>query len=231
MNRKAIVLFSGGLDSATCIYDALNRGYQVIALSILYNQRHKIEIENGRRLLEVAGVNQHLVHELDLSIFGHSALTDDIDVPKGGADIGREDFIPITYVPARNLIFLSIATAAAEAHEADAIFIGVNNLDYSGYPDCRPDFIESFQQTSKLGTKQGREGRPVQIETPLINLSKKEIILKGSRMQIPYEYTWSCYDPQPGSTNDKVIPCGECDSCILRREGFRQAGLEDKALN
>ncbi len=216
---KALVLLSGGLDSATCLYYALDAGYSVVALSFDYQQRHQIELEYARELAKTSGVEKHIVFNIDLRQIGASALTSEISVPKGGADLEREDIIPITYVPARNLVFLSIASAVAEAEKITSIFIGANALDYSGYPDCRPDFFNSFTDTVNLATREGREGRKFEIITPLLGLTKKEIIELALKLKLPIEKTWSCYDPQGDQ------PCGECDACLLRDRAAKEAGL------
>ena len=224
-SKKAVVLFSGGLDSATCLFIAKSLGFEPITISINYSQRHEIEILYAKKMLEYANVRESVFFSLDSSLMGESALTDQgIEVPKGGKNIEKE-IIPVTYVPARNLIFLSMASALAESREAEHIFIGVNTLDYSGYPDCRPDFIESFEKTCNLATKKGREGGYIKLETPLIGLKKSEIIKKGNILKVPYELSWSCYDPDK---ND--LPCFSCDSCILRKKGFAEAGLPDPLI-
>lgn len=230
--KKAVVLFSGGLDSSTCIYFAKKENYDITAISFLYGQKHQHELEFGKRLLHQAGIENHFIANLGFHDILKSALTDsNIDIPKGGADLDKENFIPSTYVPARNLLFLSYASAAAENIGAHAIFLGVNALDYSGYPDCRPDFIDSFQKTVNLATRAGRTGENITIQTPLINKTKKEIIELGNSLGVPYHLTWSCYDPQNSSDPEKVKPCGECDSCLLRKQGFEAAGLKDPLLS
>jgi 7-cyano-7-deazaguanine synthase len=223
---KAVCLLSGGLDSATCLAYARKQGYESYALSFDYGQRHKIELEAARRISQAMGATAHRVAKIDLRVFGHSALTGDIDVPKGRDESQMNADIPITYVPARNTIFLSFALAWAEVLEAADIFIGVNALDYSGYPDCRPEFIEAFERMANLATRVGVEGvTRVKIHTPLINLSKAEIVRYGMELEVPFGLTWSCYDPGPSNR-----PCGLCDSCLLRAKGFREAGLTDPAL-
>lgn len=226
--KKAVVLLSGGLDSTTTLYEALAQSREVIALSFNYQQRHDIELESARRIAEVAGIKEHVILPVDFSLIGSSALTADIPVPKGGEDLGRENFIPSTYVPARNLIFLSLATALAESRGAGEVYIGVNALDYSGYPDCRDDFITSFEQTAALATKTGREGNKIEVKTPLIRLSKAEIVRRALDLEVPLEHTWSCYDPQ--EKDGRLVPCGECDSCLLRAKGFAEAATADPAL-
>ena len=221
----AVVLLSGGLDSATCLAIARRDGFEPITLSFRYGQRHDVEVEASRRLAEQAGV-EHVVCEIDLRMFGGSALTADIDVPKhDGVDHldGEDAGIPVTYVPARNTIFLSFALALAEVRGANDLFIGVNALDYSGYPDCRPEYIAAFQAMADLATRAGVEGeRPLTIHTPLIDLTKAEIITLGRSLGVDYALTTSCYDPSPDG-----LACGRCDSCLLRAKGFREAGGGD----
>jgi 7-cyano-7-deazaguanine synthase len=216
--RPAIVLLSGGLDSMVAAALARAQGFVVHALTIDYNQRHRREIEAAKVIAKALGAPRHVVMPLDLSRFGGSALTDDILVPKGGLT----DEIPVTYVPARNLVFLSLTVAMAEASGARDIFIGVNALDYSGYPDCRPEFIASFTETARLGTKEGVEGEGFTIHAPLQHMSKAEIAAEAQRLGLDAAMSWSCYDPTPGG-----LACGLCDSCRLRRQGFAQAGLTD----
>jgi 7-cyano-7-deazaguanine synthase len=219
---NAVVLLSGGLDSATTAAVALDRGFEVNALSFRYGQRHAAEIEAARRVAQQLGLRRHVVLDIDLRAFGGSALTGDLEVPKDTplAQIGST--IPATYVPARNTIFLAFALAWAETLGASDIFIGANALDYSGYPDCRPEYIEAFERMANLATRAGVEGGLLRIDTPLINLSKAEIIRLGSGLGVEYADTWSCYDPTPEGT-----ACGRCESCILRRKGFREAGVAD----
>jgi 7-cyano-7-deazaguanine synthase len=222
---KAVVLLSGGLDSTTTLGVARDQGYTLYALTFRYGQRHQIEIEAAKRIAHHFQVVQHKIFDVDLSSFGGSALTADIRVPKGrGLDEISKD-IPITYVPARNTIFLSLALAWAEVLGARAIFIGVNALDYSGYPDCRPKFIEAFETMANLGTKAGVEGEKIRIHTPLINLSKAQIIKKGLESGVDFSLTSSCYDP---SLDGKA--CGKCDACLLRLKGFAEAGIKDPAI-
>ncbi len=219
----AVVLLSGGLDSYTAAAVARRDGFDLRAISIRYGQRHHQEIDGARRVARSLGVAHHLVLDLDLSAMGGSALTSaDIAVPKGRAV--TPDEIPVTYVPARNTIFLSIALGWAEVLGASDIFIGVNALDYSGYPDCRPDFIRAFERMAQLATKAGVEGRPFTVHTPLMHLGKAEIIRLGVSLGLDYSLTISCYDPGPDGT-----PCGRCDSCQLRAAGFAGAGLADPA--
>jgi 7-cyano-7-deazaguanine synthase len=219
---KAIVLLSGGLDSSTTLAIAKSHGYALYALTFRYGQRHDKEIEAAQRIARYLQVMQHRIFEVDLSSFGGSALTDQMEIPKG-RDMGQiASHIPITYVPARNTIFLSLALAWAEVLEAWDVFIGVNALDYSGYPDCRPDFIAAFESMANLGTKAGREGRGFRIHTPLIELNKAQIIQKGLALGLDFSLTSTCYDPSPQGE-----ACGLCDACQLRRKGFSEAGLED----
>jgi len=221
--KRAVVLLSGGLDSTTVLAIAKSQGYELYALSFSYGQRHVWELEAASRVAAAIGVVKHRVAAIDLRIFGGSALTDDIAVPKG-RDLGEMSHgIPITYVPARNTIFLSFALAWAEVLGSSDIFIGVNALDYSGYPDCRPEFIESFEKMANLATKAGVEGRQaLKIHTPLIALTKAQIVQKGIELGVDYSLTSSCYDPAADGT-----PCGQCDSCQLRQKGFRENGIED----
>ncbi len=224
---RAVVLLSGGLDSTTVLAIAQQRGFDVFALSFSYGQRHTAELESARAVAQQFEVARHVVLDIDLRRFGGSALTDDIAVPKGRdiAQMAKE--IPVTYVPARNTIFLSYALAWAEVQSAEHIFIGVNAVDYSGYPDCRPEFIEAFQRMANLATRAGVEGEsPLCIETPLLQLSKAQIILKGIELGVDYALTNSCYDPP-----DSGAPCTECDACLLRAQGFRDAGLSDPLVN
>jgi len=222
---KAVVLLSGGLDSATTMAIALDQGYEVYAISFNYGQRHLVELEAAKWVSESLGAREHLILDVDLRKIGASALTADQEVPKGRSvkDMSRE--IPVTYVPARNTVFLSLALAWAEALGARHIFIGVNAQDYSGYPDCRPEYIEAFTRTANLATRAGVEGENFQIHTPLISMTKSEIILKGMELGVDYSLTHSCYDPSPDAK-----PCGACDSCLLRQKGFEEAGAEDPIL-
>jgi len=221
---KAICLLSGGLDSATCLAYARKHGYESWALSFDYGQRHRVELDAAVRVAEALGAAAHRVVRIDLRVFGHSALTDDIEVPKGRDEAVMNAGIPVTYVPARNTIFLSFALAWAEVLESSDIFIGVNALDYSGYPDCRPEFIEAFESMANLATKSAVEGRTrVKIHTPLIQMSKAQIVQLGVELGVPFGLTHSCYDPDAAGR-----PCGQCDSCLLRAKGFREAGIEDR---
>jgi len=221
---KAICLLSGGLDSATCLGVARRQGFDCYALSFDYGQRHLIELDSAARVANLLGAKEHRVTRIDLRSFGASALTaDDIDVPKLRSSDEMSHGIPITYVPARNTVFLSFALAWAEVLECSDIFIGVNAIDYSGYPDCRTEFIHAFEQMANLATKAGVEGRlRVHIHTPLISLSKAEIVALGVDVGVDFSLTHSCYDP-----DESGLPCGQCDSCILRRKGFEDAGLRD----
>ena len=217
--KRAVCLLSGGLDSATCLAYALQAGFACHALSFDYGQRHRMELDAAAKLAASLGADEHVIARIDLRVFGGSALTADIDVPKQGAEGG----IPVTYVPARNTVFLSFALAWAEVLEASDVFIGVNAIDYSGYPDCRPEFIEAFERMANLATKAGVEGRTrLRIHTPLITLSKREIILLARDLGVDLSLTRSCYDPGPAGE-----ACGLCDSCRLRLKGFLQAGLAD----
>jgi 7-cyano-7-deazaguanine synthase len=221
--KRAVVLLSGGLDSATVLAIARSEGYELYALSFSYGQRHVIELEAARRVAAAIGVADHRIAAIDLRVFGGSALTADIAVPKGRGTDEMAHGIPITYVPARNTIFLSFALAWAEVLGSSDIFIGVNALDYSGYPDCRPEFIAAFEKMANLATKAGVEGRQaLQIHTPLIALTKAQIIRRGLDLGVDYGLTSSCYDPGPMGE-----PCGQCDSCLLRQKGFRENGIED----
>lgn len=218
---KAVVLLSGGLDSATVLAIAIEQGFSCLALSFDYGQRHRVEVEAAKRLAADAGV-PHSVIAFDLRQFGGSALTGDIDVPKNRAEKEMSASIPITYVPARNTIFLSFALGVAETVGAFDIFAGMNALDYSGYPDCRPEFVAAFQNLANLATKAGVEGHKFSIHTPLIQMSKAQIIQTGTNLGVNYAVTTSCYDP---ARDGKA--CGQCDSCLLRRKGFSEAGVPD----
>jgi 7-cyano-7-deazaguanine synthase len=223
--RKAVVLLSGGLDSTTALAIAKNEGYEPYAMTFRYGQRHELEIEVAKRIANESGVAGHVVVEIDLRVFGGSALTSDIEVPKGRALDEMGHGVPITYVPARNTIFLSFALAWAEVLGSSDIFIGVNALDYSGYPDCRPEYIEAYQTMAKIATKAGVEGRQqLTIHTPLIHLSKTQIIKKGLELGVDYSLTLTCYDPSQDG-----FACGQCDSCLLRLKGFSENGVIDPA--
>lgn len=223
--RKAVVLLSGGLDSTTVLAIVQSEGYEIHALTFRYGQRHEAEIEAARRIAALYGVAEHVVAEIDLRAFGGSALTDDIEVPKGRAPEEISEGIPVTYVPARNTIFLSFALAWAEVLGASDIFIGVNALDYSGYPDCRPEYIEAFQHMADLATKAGVEGKQkLVIHTPLISLTKAQIVKKGIELGVDYSLTVTCYDPSSDGA-----ACGQCDACRLRLKGFAENGTSDPA--
>ncbi|WP_315760588.1 7-cyano-7-deazaguanine synthase QueC [Sphingomonas sp. Y38-1Y] len=214
----AVALVSGGLDSMVSAALAREAGFRLLALSVDYNQRHQVELAAARRIARALGAERHVVLPLDLSAFGGSALTADIDVPKGG--VGAD--IPVTYVPARNTIFLSLALGWAEAAGARDLFIGVNALDYSGYPDCRPEFISAFEGLAEIATKAGVEGEPFKIHAPLQHMTKADIAAEAARLGLDAGMSWSCYDPAPGG-----LHCGLCDSCRLRSKGFEEAGLPD----
>ena len=218
MTEDAVVLLSGGLDSTVTAALALERGFALNALTIDYNQRHRCELDAARNVAASLGAQRHVILPLDLSLFGGSALTGDIPVPKDGVGEG----IPVTYIPARNLVFLSLTLAWAESIGARDIFIGINALDYSGYPDCRPEFMESFAETARLATKQGIEGHGFRIHAPLQFLDKSQIVTEAARLGLDLSLTWSCYDPAPDGR-----ACGLCDSCRLRAKGFAEAGRID----
>lgn len=218
----AVVLLSGGLDSMVVAALAKERGHTLHALSIDYGQRHRRELDAARSIAGRLGIVRHVVLQLDLTVFGGSALTADIAVPKSNPGQPPGDGIPVTYVPARNLVFLALTTAFAETAGARDLFIGVNAIDYSGYPDCRPEFIASFAETARLGTKAGVEGRPFAIHAPLQHLGKADIAAACARLGLDPAWSWSCYDPTP-----QGVACGACDSCRLRRKGFADAGVAD----
>ena len=221
---RAVCLLSGGLDSATCLALARRDGFACYALTFDYGQRHRFELEAARRVAAALGVERHVVASIGLDAFGGSALTADIAVPKSRSFAEMNNGIPVTYVPARNTIFLSFSLAWAETLESGDIFIGVNALDYSGYPDCRPEYIEAYERMANLATKAGVEGRTrLKIHTPLLHLTKGQIVTLGRQLQVPFGLTHSCYDPGPGGR-----PCGACDACLLRRKGFEEAGIEDR---
>jgi len=221
MSNKAVILLSGGLDSTTCLAIAKNQGFDLNALTLNYGQRHDFELKSAQKIVDHFQIKNHSVVNIDLAQFGGSALTDEIDVPKDRSESEMTD-IPITYVPARNTVFLSLALAWAETINAFNIFIGVNVLDYSGYPDCRPEYIAAFEKTANLATKAGVSGERFKIHTPLINMKKSEIILNGLKLGVDYSLTSSCYDPLKNGT-----PCGHCDACILRLKGFQEADAID----
>mgnify|MGYP001295508693 FL=1 len=221
MSNKAVILLSGGLDSTTCLAIAKNQGFDLNALTFNYGQRHDFELKSAQRIVDHFQIKNHRVVSIDLAQFGGSALTDEIDVPKDRSESEMTD-IPLTYVPARNTVFLSLALAWAETINAFNIFIGVNVLDYSGYPDCRPEYIAAFEKTANLATKAGVSGERFKIHTPLINMKKSEIILNGLKLGVDYSLTSSCYDPLKNGA-----PCGHCDACILRLKGFQEADAID----
>ena len=224
--RKAVVLLSGGLDSATALAIAAREGFATYAITFRYGQRHAVEVEAARRVAAALGAREHVIVEFDLRQFGGSALTADIAVPKGRSAHEMGEGIPVTYVPARNTIFLSFALAWAETLAASDIFVGVNALDYSGYPDCRPEYIAAFEAMANLATRAGVEGtQRLSIHTPLIRLTKAAIIAQGTALGVDYALTLSCYDPAPDGA-----PCTRCDSCLLRAKGFSEAGLADPLL-
>jgi len=220
--KRAVVLLSGGIDSATTLAVAIAEGYQTYALSFDYGQRHQIETEAAQRIANSLGTKEHRIAKIDLRVFGGSALTDDVVVPKQRSEKAIASGIPVTYVPARNTIFLAFALAWAEVITANDIFIGVNAIDYSGYPDCRPEFIEAFENLANIGTRAGAEGRRFRIHTPLIKSSKADIIRKAVELGVDLSLTHSCYDP-----TSEGLACGECDSCLMRLKGFREAGIGD----
>jgi 7-cyano-7-deazaguanine synthase len=223
---RAVCLLSGGLDSTTCLAIARQEGFDCYCLSFNYGQRHQVELEAASRVAEHLGAVEHRTAQIDLRVFGGSALTAPIDVPKGRSEDEMSGGIPVTYVPARNTIFLSFALAYAEVTEAEHIFIGVNAIDYSGYPDCRPEFIAAFETMANLATKAGVEGRThLRIETPLLRMSKADIVRKAAELGVDFALTHSCYDP-----DDMGRPCGACDSCVLRSKGFAEAGLADPVV-
>jgi 7-cyano-7-deazaguanine synthase len=221
--RKAVVLLSGGLDSTTVLAIAKAEGFELYAMSFRYGQRHVVELEAAAQVAAVIGVRKHVIVDVDLRQFGGSALTADLEVPKGRAIESMSEGIPITYVPARNTVFLSFALAWAETLGSQDIFIGVNVLDYSGYPDCRPEYIEAYERMANLATRAGVEGsQRLKIHTPLIRLSKAQIVARGLGLGVDYAWTSSCYDPNPEGR-----PCGGCDSCLLRAAGFQEIGAVD----
>ena len=217
MKSNAVILLSGGLDSTTCLAIAKSQGYNLNTLTVNYGQHHNFELQSAKKIIEAFNVKNHRIINIDLSQFGGSALTDQIAIPKNRQESDMKD-IPVTYVPARNTVFLSLALAWAETLSAFDIFIGVNALDYSGYPDCRPEYISAFEKMSNLATKASIKGATFQIHTPLIQMTKAEIILTGLKLGIDYSLTSSCYDP-----NKNGIPCGHCDACFLRLKGFKEA--------
>ncbi|MBR9801544.1 7-cyano-7-deazaguanine synthase QueC [bacterium] len=223
--RKAVVLLSGGLDSSTTLAIAREQGFELWAISFDYGQKHRFELDAARRLAQAFDVKKHVIVKIDLGAFGGSALTSDIEVPKDRSTDQMEAAIPITYVPARNTVFLSTALGWAETLDCSDLFIGVNAVDYSGYPDCRPEFVEAFTRLANLATKTGVEGTADwKVHAPLIDLTKAEIIRKGTALGVDYAMTHTCYDP-----NEAGLACGHCDACQLRLQGFEQAGLSDPA--
>ncbi|MDP6089053.1 MAG: 7-cyano-7-deazaguanine synthase QueC [Candidatus Marinimicrobia bacterium] len=219
--KRAVILLSGGLDSTTCLAIARKQGFDLFALTVNYGQRHVFELQSAKNVALSLDIEKHSVLDIDLAQFGGSALTDDIEVPKDRVESEMAN-IPATYVPARNTVLLSVALARAETLDSFDIFIGVNALDYSGYPDCRLEYIESFERTANLATKAGVSGNNFHIHTPLINMTKAEIIKSGTKLGVDYGLTFSCYDPQ-----ETGAPCGHCDACILRLKGFKEAGIPD----
>ena len=223
MTKKAVVLLSGGIDSATCVAIAQNIGFDVYGLSFRYGQRDNHEFEAAEAVAKALNIKRHVIIDIDLRAFGGSALTSNVEVPKGRSSIDMDHEIPVTYVPARNTIFLSFALAFAETLNSNDIFIGVNSLDYSGYPDCRPEYIDAFQKMAHLATKIGVEGNnKVKINTPLMDMTKTEIIKKGMSLGVDYSITTSCYDP-----GQNHLACGQCDSCFIRLNGFAGIGAVD----
>ena len=221
--KKAVILLSGGLDSATTLAIAQNDGFTPYGLTFSYGQRHQFEIGASQKIAEACNLTDHIITEIDLRAFGGSALTDDIDVPKDRSESTMSGSIPVTYVPARNTIFLSFALAWAEVLQSNDIFLGVNSMDYSGYPDCRPEYVQSFQAMANLATKAGVDGdQSITIHTPLISMTKEEIIRRGLELGVDYSLTHSCYDPDKAGN-----ACGRCDSCSIRLKGFQEAGTAD----
>ncbi|NQV84625.1 MAG: 7-cyano-7-deazaguanine synthase QueC [Rhodospirillales bacterium] len=228
--RKAVVLLSGGLDSATCLAIARAQGFESHALTFQYGQRHRAEIAAARKIAGIYAAAGHDFFDIDLAQFGGSALTGDCDVPMDRSEADIASGIPVTYVPARNTVFLAIALARAETLGATDIFIGVNALDYSGYPDCRPEYIAAFQTMANLATKSGSEGAGLVLHAPLQEMTKAEIIRKGVSLAVDYSLTMSCYDPVPGAGSETFAHCGHCDACQLRKKGFAEAGIDDPTV-
>jgi 7-cyano-7-deazaguanine synthase len=219
---KAVVLASGGLDSTVTAALAKREGHELYFLTVAYGQRHEIEVERARQIARALDVSKHIVLEMDLRAIGGSALTSDQPVPKDRTESTRESSIPSTYVPARNTIFLALALGYAETIDASLVYLGANVVDYSGYPDCRPEFLTAFEEVARLGTRAGVEGKGIAIRAPLLSLSKADIIQLGASLDVPFHLTHSCYDPLVSG-----LACGRCDSCLIRREGFRAAGISD----
>ena len=228
--RSAVVLLSGGLDSATTLAIARSAGFECHAISFDYGQRHRAELEAARRVAAQLGVASHRWATIDLRVFGGSALTDDIAVPKDRDESEMAGGIPVTYVPARNTVFLAYALGLAEVIGSGDIFIGVNAVDYSGYPDCRPAFIKAFEAMANVATKAGVEGHALRIHTPLIDWSKTAIIQRGLKLGVDYSLTHSCYDPQPDASGQPTRACGHCDACLLRKRAFESLGMNDPVL-
>jgi len=219
---KAVVLASGGLDSTVTAALAKREGHELYFLTVAYGQRHEIEVERARQIARALDVSKHIVLEMDLRAIGGSALTSDQPVPKDRTESTRESSIPSTYVPARNTLFLALALGYAETIDASLVYLGANVVDYSGYPDCRPEFLTAFEEVARLGTRAGVEGKGIAIRAPLLSLSKADIIQLGASLDVPFHLTHSCYDPLVSG-----LACGRCDSCLIRREGFRAAGISD----
>ena len=219
---KAIVLVSGGLDSTVTAAVAKKEGWELYLLTVIYGQRHQIEVSCAKQIASWVRAKDHKVITIDLKAFGGSALVGEGDVPKNRSIQERGEGIPVTYVPARNTVFLALALSLAETVRAESIFMGANTLDYSGYPDCRPEFLQAFQEVAQLGTKMGIEGKAVKINAPLLQLGKSQIIQRGIDLGVPFDSTHSCYDPDTAG-----VSCGQCDSCLIRLEGFRHVGMQD----
>jgi 7-cyano-7-deazaguanine synthase len=225
LNKKAVILLSGGIDSTTTLAIAKDQGFEVYAISFRYGQRHQIELDAAKRIAANFKINEHLILDIDLGAIGGSALTSNLEVPKGRHIEKISQEIPITYVPGRNIIFLSLALAWAEVLSAYDIFIGANAIDFSGYPDCRPEFLSAFETMANIGTKAGVGGKKISIHSPLIKLTKAQIIQTGVALGVDYSLTMSCYDPSPDGK-----ACGQCDSCLLRKKGFQDAGILDPTV-